>query len=316
MSNNNSAAPVLPEVKTQTMPSPPEQGTRLTFIVLIMGCLLLGSGMAIGKIAVAEYHPLFLVCMRMVIAFLILTPFILIKFRPIKIFSKRDFGLLVLLSVCDPVAFFAFEAMALKYTSASQASMVWALQPLLSIMAAWLIIKEKTTPPVLICFLIAMAGVVLLTAAGEVTEHASNPVLGNLFEVLSLCGAAAYLVILRFLRGRYSVPLLLWFQTLIASAIFLPMLGLDSVELPAQFTWKPFFATLYLGICITLCAQGCAAYAVARIPVPRFSSFTNLIPIFGVILSMLLLGETMLPLQWVACAVVLCAVILSQHFQR
>ncbi len=300
---------------TAVIPETPEQGTKLAFIILVLGCMLWGSGMAVGKIAVTEYHPVFLVCMRMLIALLVLTPFVWIKFRP-RIYSKRDFGLLILLSLCDPVGFFAFEAMALKYTSAAQASMVWALHPLLNTVAAWLIIKEKTTAPVVICFLVAMGGVVLLTAAGGANEHAANPVLGNMFEVMSLCGAAAFVVILRFLKGRYPVPVVLWFQSLIASLIFLPMLSLDAVTLPTELNWEPIVATLYLGICVTLCAQGCSAYALARIPVARFSSFANLIPIFGVLLSMLLLGETMLPLQWAACVVVLGAVILSQRFQR
>jgi len=299
-----------------SLPETPEQGTRLAFVIMILGCFLWGSGMAVGKIAISEYHPMFLVCMRMVIAFLVLTPIVLVMFRPIKIYTKRDFGLLVLMSLCDPVAFFAFEAMALKYTSATQASMVWALHPLLNTLAAWILIKEKTTRGVFCCFFIAMSGVVMLTAAGGVSEHASNPILGNIFEVISLCGAAGFVVIIRFLKGRYPVPLVLWFQSLIASVFFLPFLGLDAVTFPTVFNWEPFVATLYLGICVTLCAQGCSAYALARIPVPRFSSFANLVPVFGVLLSLMLLGESLLPLQWVACAIVLGAVILSQRFQR
>ena len=311
--NTNTTSNTTP---AQQLPEAPEQGTKLAFAVMIMGCFLWGSGMAVGKIAVSEYHPMFLVCVRMVIAFLVLTPFVLLKFRPIKIYAKRDLGLLIIMSLCDPVGFFAFEAMALNYTSATQASMVWALHPLLNTLAAWVLIKEKTTRAVFCCFFIAMSGVVLLTAAGGVTEHASNPILGNLFEVISLCGAAGFVVIVRFLKGRYPVPVVLWFQSLIASIFFLPLLTLDAVTFPTVFKWEPFIATLYLGICVTLCAQGCSAYALARIPVPRFSSFANLVPVFGVLLSLALLGESLLPLQWVACAIVLGAVLLSQRFQR
>lgn len=302
--------------KEISFPETPKQGTPIAFAALITGCLLWGSGLAVGKIALREYHPMFLVTIRMVLAFLVLTPFILIKFRPIRIFSKRDFGLLVLLTICDPVAFFGFEAMALKYTSASQASMVWALHPLLNTVAAWLIIKEKTTTPVLVCFLIAMGGVVMLTATGGVSEHASNPVLGNILEVLSLCGAAGFVVILRFLKGRYPAPFVVWFQSLLASVLFLPTLAFESVTFPTAFNWEPFIAAIYLGLCVTLGAQACSAYALARVPVPRFSSLANTIPVFGVMLSMILLGETLLPLQWAACAVVLGAVLMSQRFQR
>ena len=182
--------------------------------------------------------------------------------------------------------------------------------------AEWLIIKEKTTTPVLVCFLIVMGGVVMLTATGGVSEHASNPVLGNILEVLSLCGAAGFVVILRFLKGRYPAPFVVWFQSLLASILFLPTLAFESVTFPTAFNWEPFIAAIYLGLCVTLGAQACSAYALARVPVPRFSSLANTIPVFGVMLSMILLGETLLPLQWAACAVVLGAVLMSQRFQR
>lgn len=156
----------------------------------------------------------------------------------------------------------------------------------------------------------------MLTATGGVSEHASNPVLGNFLEVLSLCGAAGFVVILRFLRGRYPAPFVVWFQSLLASILFLPTLGLETVTLPTTFNWEPCLATLYLGVCVTLGAQACSAYALARIPVPRFSSLANLIPVFGILLSLLLLNESLLPMQWFACAIVLGAVLLSQRFQR
>lgn len=42
----------------------------------------------------------------------------------------------------------------------------------------------------------------------------------------------------------------------------------------------------------------------------------NLIPVIGVLTGVVVLEEAMLPIQWLACGVVLGAVLLSQHFQR
>ncbi len=288
----------------------------IAFVSAITGCILWGSALSIVKIALEEYDPVFLVFARMAISALVLTPIVFYRFRPIRIYSRRDFLLLVLLTLCDPVGFFTFEALALQHTLASQASMMWAVAPLLNTMAALLILRERTSRPVIICFIVAMAGVMLLTAGGGVSEHASNPVLGNFLELLSLCGAAGFLVILRFLRGRYPAMLVVWFQSLGATIFFLPALAFDSVALPTEFNFGPFLSLLYLGACVTFGAQACSAFAVARMPVSRLSALSNMIPVVGVLTGMLLLGETMSPIQWAASALVLGVVLVSQHYQR
>ena len=293
-----------------------EKVPPIAFVSAITGCILWGSALSIVKIALEEYDPVFLVFARMAVSVLVLTPIVFFRFRPIRIYSKRDFLLLILLTVCDPVGFFTFEALALQYTSASQASMMWAMAPLLNIMAALLILRERTSRPVIICFIVAMAGVMVLTAGSGVSEHASNPALGNFLEFLSLCGAAGFLVILRFLRGRYPAMLVVWFQSLGAAILFLPALAFDSVALPVAFNPGPFLALIYLGACVTFGAQACSAFAVARMPVGRLSAISNVIPVVGVLTGMLLLGETMSPLQWAASAVVLGIVLVSQHYQK
>lgn len=297
-------------------PLGPKQGTPFAFVALFTGCFLWGSALSVVKIALQEYDPVFLVFARMAIAFLILTPVVLVKFRHVRLYRKFDLFLLLLLSCCDPIGFFFFEAMALQYTSASQAGIMWALGPMLNLGAAWLILRERTTLPVIICIIVAMGGVIVLTASGGVSEHASNPILGNFFEFLSLCGAATFVIILRFLRGRYPALFVVWVQSLIATLVFLPTLAFDSVQLPTAFNLEPFLVLFYLAACVSLGAQVCSAYAMARIPVPRAAAFGNLIPIIGVLSGIIVLGERLEIVQWLACGVVLGAVLVSQYFQK
>ena len=298
------------------LPQAPVQETPLAFMVLVLSCFLWGSALSFVKIAQADYDPLFLVFIRMLIAFLVLTPLVVWRCWPFKIYSKRDLGLLILLTFCDPIGFFTFESLAMQYTSAAQASMIWALAPLLNALAAWVILKEKTSLPVFVCFFVAIAGVAVLTAVGEDNEHASNPILGNFLELLSLCGAAGFMIILRFLKGRYPALFVVWFQCLGASIVLSPTLFLGWAELPTEFNWGPFMAMLYLAVCVTLGAQASEAYALARISVPRMSAIENSTPVFGVLCGLLILGETLLPMQWAASAAVIGAVLVSQYYQR
>ena len=52
---------------------------------------------------------------------------------------------------------------------------------------------------------------------------------------------------------------------------------------------------------------------MAELGANRAGQFLRLMPAFGTVLSMLFLGERLAPLQWLACAVVLGAVIAGQR---
>ncbi|MBQ4133249.1 MAG: DMT family transporter [Desulfovibrionaceae bacterium] len=296
-------------------PVTPKQETPMAWTAMILGCFLWGSAMAVIKLVIDEYDPFFLVFCRMAFAFLVLTPIVFFTMRHVRIYRKKDWLLLILLAFCDPIGFFTFEALAMQYTSATQASMMWALAPMLNLTAAWIILKEKTTLSVILCMIVAIGGVMLLTAAGSESEHASNPILGNFLELLSLCGAAGFCTILRFLRGAYPALFVVWVQCLIATLVLAPVLTFDFVELPQTFKLEPFLILLYLSLVVSLGAQALSAYGLARIPIPKAAIFGNSIPIFGVLAGIILLNESLNPTQWLACGIVLGAVLVSQYFR-
>ena len=285
-------------------------------LALCTSIFLFGTALAVIKVALVDYDPLFMVLVRMVVAFVALTPIVLLRCRPVRIHTKKDLTLLLLLALFDPIGFFVFEALGMQFTSSSQAGMMWALGPLLNTMAAWVILGERTTLRMILCFAAAMGGVMLLTLSSAVDEHASNPLLGNFLVFLCLCGAAGFMVILRFLRGKYPAVMVVWIQTMIGSLLLLPALPLGLAPLPEVFHWQSFLVLIYLGAGVTFGAQACAAFAVARMPIAKYSAMENLLPVIALLTGLLVMGETMLPLQWVACAIIFMAVLVSQYSHR
>ncbi|MBT8329347.1 MAG: DMT family transporter, partial [Desulfofustis sp.] len=75
----------------------------------------------------------------------------------------------------------------------------------------------------------------------------------------------------------------------------------------------PALAVIYLGSFVTLGAYLLYNYGVSKIPASQASAFVNLIPVFAVILGFLILGERFTPIQFVASALVLLGVFISQR---
>jgi len=284
---------------------------RLPAFCLILAMLLWASSFVALKLAFRGYHPMQVIFGRMFIASLCFLPF-LPSFRKIN-WRKRDLKFLLVMAICEPCLYFLFEARALELTSASQAGMITAILPLLVAILAWSVLREKISRRTLAGFSLAICGALWLSLAGEASEAAPNPLLGNFFEFLAMICAAGYTVSLKHLSANYPPLFLTAFQAFLGSLFFFPFLLLPGVGFPMSLEAGPALATIYLGTVITFGAYACYNFGVSRIPASQAAGYINLIPVFSVLLGMLILGETLNVSQWLACGLVFGGVWLSSR---
>ncbi|MFR8053696.1 MAG: DMT family transporter [Bilophila wadsworthia] len=202
------------------------------------------------------------------------------------------------------------------YTTASQAGMVVAALPLAVVVAAWLLLGERPHRRVWIGFVLAVVGVVWLSAGSEATESAPNPIFGNFLEVLAMLCGALYVVCAKQLSSRCSPVLITTMQSLIGLLFFLCLLPLPAVKLPDSFPLLPTLAILYLGVGVTMLSFLLYNFAVRSVPASRTGAFLNLVPVLTLFMGMVFLDERLTAGQWAASALVFGGVILSQWKRR
>ena len=302
----------MPGFQGTSLMSSPAQNRWLPIATLLGAMLLWASSFIAFKLALRGYHANVIVFGRMVVASLFFA-FMLRKrsFTGLR-WRRQDVKWIALMALFEPCLYFAFEARALVLTTASQAGMITSVLPLLVGIAAALLLKERLRARTLIGFVVAICGVAWLTLEAEASQHAPNPLLGNLLEVAAMVCAAGYSIQLKQLTSRYSPIALTGLQALIGALFFAPWLLLPSTQLPTQIPLTPTLAVAYLGIAVTLGAYGLYNYGVSRIPVSQASAFVNLIPVFTIVLGRLVLGERMNAGQYAACLVVFVGVFMSR----
>lgn len=286
----------------------------LPAISLLTAMLLWASSFIALKLAFRSYHPMQVIFARMFIASLCFVVFIP-AFRKIN-WRRRDLKYLLIMAICEPCLYFLFEAKALELTSASQAGMITAILPLLVAILAWGWLKENISRQTLIGFCLAILGAGWLSLASDTSVSAPHPLFGNFCEFMAMVCAAGYTVSLKHLTNNYPPLFLTAFQAFVGSLFFFPFLLLPSIGW--TMTWEPIsgFAVIYLGTFITFGAYGCYNYGVSRIPASRAAGYVNLIPVFCVILGMIILGDQLNTLQWLACGMVFCGVWLSSRAKK
>ncbi|NDV28316.1 DMT family transporter [Desulfovibrio sp. JC010] len=286
------------------------QSQYIAVVALLTAVLLWSSSFIALKISMAVYDPTFVIFGRMMLASLCFLFFIPnFKKQPIR---KGDFKWLFFMGFCEPCMYFVFESQALTMTSASQAGMICATLPLLMAVAARFILDEKLSRRTLIGFALAVCGGIWLSLSSESTESAPNPAMGNFFEFLAMCCAVGYMTVLKKMTAHYSTLFLTAFQAFMGAIFYLPLLALPSTDLPTVFDPLAAGSIIYLGVCITIGAYGLFNFGMSRLPANQTTAYVNMIPVFTLFLGWLILGETFTSIQFIAAALVMGGVILSQ----
>ncbi|HET8903449.1 MAG TPA: DMT family transporter [Saccharospirillum sp.] len=278
-------------------------------LALLLAMLLWGSSFIALKLAVNDLSPMIVIFMRMAIgavAFLTVWPWLRHGF----VYQAGDWKYLLGMALFEPCLYFIFEAQALRYTSAGQAGMVTAMLPLMVAIAAFFILKERSGWRQWLGFGIAVSGVIWMTLTGEDSEQAPNALLGNFLEFLAMISAVGYTLLVKHLTRRYSAFLLTALQSFVGTLFFFP-LALAS-PWPEQISLSTFGLLIYLGLIITLGAYGLYNYSLTHLKATVAAGYTNLLPVFTLLFSMLLLGERLVLSQWLAIGLVFIGVFLSQ----
>jgi drug/metabolite transporter (DMT)-like permease len=286
--------------------------SRLPAFALLLAAVLWSSSFIALKIAFRAYDPMVVIFGRMLVGSLC---FLLVSKRVTTALHYRrgDYKLILFMAFCEPCLYFIFEAKAVQNTTASQAGMITAILPILVMVAALLLLKERIKKKAWLGASTAVAGVCWLTLESSPSTDAPNPLLGNFLEFLAMVCAAGYTIALKFLTERYSPFFLTAMQAFIGCIFYLPLLFLPSTTLPDQLHPGPALAIVYLGAVITLGAYGLYNYGVKHLPANLAASYINLIPIFSVLLGWLILGETLTIWQICAGMFIIGGVYLTQN---
>lgn len=282
-------------------------------LALFLAMFLWSSSYVALKYAVAEFHPLVMVTGRMLVAVLVLGVFWKwIYTKPKNPISRKDWWLLFLLGLLEPSLYLLLEGYAIKLTTASQAGMIVATQPVFVMLLAFILLKEKVGRRTAIGFVLALWGVIWLCTGAEATEHAPNPPLGNFLECLAMVCAAMYVITAKKLSSACSPFLITAAQAVVGLFFFVPLLALPDVTLPVTFPLLPTLAVIYLGFMVTLVSFVLFNYSVVRLPAVQTGAFLNLVPLMTLFMGMTLMGDTLTTGQWIASVLVMGGVLLSQ----
>jgi len=183
---------------------------------------------------------------------------------------------------------------ALRYTTASHAALINAATPLVTAGLAAVFLKERFTRPIIGGSILSLAGVGLVIGVGSTNMAESQQALfGDL-----LCLLAAVLWGIYSILGRLATKTKSSLQVTAFSIWFaLPLLylaaGLEWQTAPPSLTPPVLLAAVYIGVFPSVIAFSAWNEGVRIAGPNQAMAFYNMLPVYGTLLGVLLLGESL-----------------------
>jgi drug/metabolite transporter (DMT)-like permease len=270
----------------------PQNLTRQAYLLLTLTTLFWGGNSVAGKMASGEISPMLLTFARWAVAALIVFAFAMPDIRRDWPVIRGNMGRLFLFGALGFTLFNVILYTALTKTSAVSSSIVQAAIPASVYALNFLIFRVKTTVWQITGFIVTLCGVMAVAARGDIGRLASLDLnQGDALVLAAVVIYSLYTVCLRF-KPNISWKSLIAALSLSAALTSVPFAlwewSSGGLILPGS---KGLMIVLYTGIFPSILSQVFFIRGVELIGANRAGIFTNLIPIFGTGLAILIIGE-------------------------
>jgi drug/metabolite transporter (DMT)-like permease len=286
------------------------------YLLLVLTALLWGGNAVASKLAVGEVSPMALTTLRWLVACGALA---IVARRPIAAQWRELMpwrGSIVLMGALGFTAFNALFYAAAHHTSAVNLTIMQGSMPILVLIGSRAAFGTRISWVQVVGMAATLAGVALTASHGNVATLRDLDF--NIGDVWMLLACVLYAGYTLGLRNRPPVAGIVYFAALagVACMTSLPLLAIEVARGTFQWPTPTGIAIIvYVGLFPSLVSQLTFMRAVELIGPGRAGLFINLVPVFGALLAVLVLGEPFAPYQAVALAMVLGGIYVAERLK-
>jgi drug/metabolite transporter (DMT)-like permease len=206
----------------------------------------------------------------------------------------------------------AVTMIAVHYTTAVNATVVNAMQPSVTALLVWMILHQPLRKVQMAGVAVALGGLAAIISHGRLSalrELRFNP--GDLAMLLSVTGYSLYAVRLPRLPHGLPMGVSLFAISLAGALMLAPCFGYElATGQYWEVDWNTLAVVVFLGVGASILAVYAWNYGNRVVGPLRATMFVNLVPVFGALFGVLLLGEALHPYHFVGAGLVVGGVCL------
>ncbi len=283
---------------------------------LVLMTTIIGFSFIFIKVALQSAGPVDILAHRFSAAAVSLLLYYGLVRRRLPRFEKGLMGQLLLLSLFYPILMFSLQTIGLQFTTASEAGIMSATAPIVTVIFATLILKERNTTWQNLSVVLSVAGVMYIMYKNGLDGMSAKTLKGDFIILLSVVSMALYFVLGRQMTRKMDALDITFFMTLTAAVVF------NTVSVAMHLkegTMGNYFAAfgntsfmwsiLYLGVLSSFLTSFLTNNALTVIPAAQVSIFNNFSPVIAVLGGVLFLNESLFGYHIVGGVMVLLGIV-------
>lgn len=282
-----------------------------TFLSYLFTIILWGSAFPMIKIALNDFSAESLSAFRLILATIILLPFVIIKKLPTP--ELRDIPVIFILGFCGFVIYHTALNFGETLISAGISGILVSTTPIFSSALAYIFLKEHFSKWNWLSSLVAFIGISIISISKD--DYTTINVLGVFIILLASFSESLYFTFQKKYIEKYGF-IAFTLYTIMASSPFMLIFIPEIINDIHGATFTSIVSVLYLAIFPTIIPYVLLAYIVKSVGVSDATMSIYLTPIVSLLLSYLLLDELPTTLAIIGGIITLLGVSLSNFFQN
>ena len=287
---------------------------RIMILLPLLAVMIWSFNVVLNRYSIDYISPLSISFYRWLIPFVLLTPFMLKSVWQHKVSICIYWKKIAILSALGMVISQGLGYVASHYTTAIHMGMINAFVPLITLILAYLILKEPLKIYNVVGGLISILGLLLIISQGKLSNLFNLNIsgYGDGLMLLAVMSYAFYCVLLKKWEIKLSFLLILYLQMAFAVLYHFPFVfnyGLNTIDqsnLPI---------ILYAGVCTSLISSLLWMIAVNQLGAHQTSMFMNLMPIFTACIATLWLGEHWFYYHSIGAVIIIVGLCMSRNLK-
>ncbi|HII1183721.1 TPA: DMT family transporter [Staphylococcus aureus] len=282
-----------------------------TFLSYLFTIILWGSAFPMIKIALNDFSAESLSAFRLILATIILLPFVIIKKLPTP--ELRDIPVIFILGFCGFVIYHTALNFGETLISAGISGILVSTTPIFSSALAYIFLKEHFSKWNWLSSLVAFIGISIISISKD--DYTTINVLGVFIILLASFSESLYFTFQKKYIEKYGF-IAFTLYTIMASSPFMLIFIPEIINDIHGATFTSIVSVLYLAIFPTIIPYVLLAYIVKSVGVSDATMSLYLTPIVSLLLSYLLLDGLPTTLAIIGGIITLLGVSLSNFFQN
>lgn len=287
---------------------------KLPYFLAVLNAVIIGLSFLFAKKALHYASPLDTLAFRFAASFLVMSVPVALGWVKLA-YRGKPWYKVMLLAAMYPLGFFTLQAYGLQHATSAEGGILYAFTPIVTMIFASVLLKERTTILQKLSILLSVFGVVFIFVMKSGGIDWSNSI-GISLLLLTCVVFAGYTAMARSLTKQFSPAEITYMMMTVGFAVFLTISFTDHAasgtlhRLFAPLSSSTFVGSiLYLGIVSSLVTALSATYILSKLEASRMSVFANLSTIVSMAAGAIVLGEQITVYHVIGSALIIAGVI-------